>query len=119
MTHVAAELHELHAGQPNTFSVPLLDNDPTPAPLDLDSGSATHPTLTIVDLEGEEVGTVQELSGYWPFEMTQDSDTGEWGAAFTTLDVETGTRLRLVVSFTDPDGNPIELEYPAIVVPAV
>lgn len=107
MPHVAYELQELHAGQPNTFSVPLLDGDGVP--INFGSGSAVEPVLTITDLSE----TV--LASALP--MTEVSDV--WIAALPTLDVTVGVRLRLTVDFVDPEGNAVSLPYPAIVVPPV
>lgn len=109
MSHVAYELHELHEGQPNTFSVPLLDA--ADDPIDFGTGDAVAPVLTVYDLAGDEV------AGSWPVAMTESSDV--WVAELGTLAVEVGDRLRLVVVFTDPAGNEVTLTYPAIVVPAV
>lgn len=115
MPHVAYELYELHAGQPNTFRVPL--TDAADQPIDFGSGDAVPPTLTLYDLAGDEVATDPAQSGYWPLSMDEESDL--WLGELTTLVPGVGERLRLVLEFTDPAGNEVRLVYPVIVVPAV
>lgn len=121
MTHVAQPVLELHAGQPNSLDVgPLTNEDGTV--INFNTGEAEEPELTILRLDGTSVVGVEGAPAFtWPVGLDPETVDGSqhWIADLTTLDVEHGERLRGVVEFVDPAGNPVTLIYRINVVPAV
>ena len=115
MSHVAQADLEIHAGIPNTIEIgPLLDED------DEVVEPQAAPQLAIYDLAGN---AVDEVSGApaltFPVAMEAGDAEGSWKVELTTLSVSPGQRLRTIVTFTDPEGNPCTLIYPTLVVPPV